>query len=263
MGLKYQNWSDQCCDKVSLTQSQLTLEVTRAENRPKCTCLCCNNVHLHHTKLTRENFVSLDSWQIFLGRVYFSLRRFGDRFFAVEFTKHVIQLLPIFGRFYYVLMNECMHQFIKSTPPYMQYQKKALWVANLPKINHRMCWKYQHWNDHCCDKVSLTQCLLCVSQTSACYFPDEGASWAFGPFTVKTVSVETINTDVTIRNLTVTYNKKVSCQVTNTSGNLFIHIFQANNLQEWTPTGEVISWKCVFYSYDYWTFPRISSAFCL
>ena len=22
----------------------LTLEVTRAENRPKCTCLCCNNV---------------------------------------------------------------------------------------------------------------------------------------------------------------------------------------------------------------------------
>ena len=114
----------------------LTLQVTRAENRPKCTCLCCNNFHFHHTKLTRENFVSLDSWQIFLDRVYFSLRWFSDRFFAVEFKKHVIQLLPIFGRFYYVLMNEFTHPFIKSTPPHIRYQKKALWVANLPKINH-------------------------------------------------------------------------------------------------------------------------------
>ena len=83
----------------------LTLEVTRVENWPKCTCLCCNNFHFHHTKLTRKNSVSLDSPQIFLYRVYFSLSRFSDRFFAVEFKKHVIQLLP-------------------------------LWVANLPKINH-------------------------------------------------------------------------------------------------------------------------------
>ena len=107
--------------------------MNRAENRPKCACLCCNNFHFHHTKLTRENFVSLDSWQIFLDRVYFSLRRFSDRFFV--FKKHMIQL-PIFGRFYYVLMNEFMHPFIKSTPPHIRYQKKALWVANLPKINH-------------------------------------------------------------------------------------------------------------------------------
>ena len=110
--------------------------MTRAENRPKCTCLCCNNFHFHHTKLTRENLVSLDSWQIFLDRIYFSLCRFSDRFFAVEFKKHVIQLLPIFGRFYYVQMNEFTHPFIKSTHPHIQYQKKALWVANLPKINH-------------------------------------------------------------------------------------------------------------------------------
>ena len=55
------------------------------------------------------------------------------------FKKHVILLLPIFGRFYYVLMNEFMHQFIKSTPPHMQYQKKALWVANMPK-----CDKYDY-----------------------------------------------------------------------------------------------------------------------
>ena len=36
-------------------------------------------------------------------RVYFSLHRFSDRFFTIEFTKHVILLLPIFGRFYYAL----------------------------------------------------------------------------------------------------------------------------------------------------------------
>ena len=113
----------------------LTLQVTRAENRPKCTCLCCNNFHFHHAKLTRENLVSLDSWQIFLDRVYFFLT-FSDWFFAVEFKKHVIQLLPIFGRFYYVQMNEFTHPFIKSTPQHIRYQKKALWVANLPKINH-------------------------------------------------------------------------------------------------------------------------------
>ena len=39
----------------------LTLQVTRAKNRPKCTCLCCNNFNFHHTKLTWENLVSLDS----------------------------------------------------------------------------------------------------------------------------------------------------------------------------------------------------------
>ena len=46
-------------------------------------------------------------------------------------------------------------------------------------------------------------------QTAACYFPDEGAIWAFGPLTVKTVSLKTVNSDVTIRSLTVANNKKV------------------------------------------------------
>jgi len=27
----------------------LTLQVTRAENRPNCTCLCCKKCHFHHT----------------------------------------------------------------------------------------------------------------------------------------------------------------------------------------------------------------------
>jgi len=43
--------------------------------------------------------------------------RFNDRLFTIKFTEHVMLLLPIFGRFYYALMNE----FIKSTPPHMQY----------------------------------------------------------------------------------------------------------------------------------------------
>ena len=33
-------------------------------------------------------------------------------------------------------MNEFTHPFIKSTPPHIWYQKKAVWVANLTKINH-------------------------------------------------------------------------------------------------------------------------------
>ena len=87
----------------SVIQDRLTLEVTMVENRPKCTCLCCNNFRFHHTKQTHENLVSLDSWQIFLDRVYFSLHRFSDKFFAVECQKHLIQLLPIFGRFYVLI----------------------------------------------------------------------------------------------------------------------------------------------------------------
>ena len=118
----------------------------------KCTCLGCNNFHYHHTKLIREHFVSLDSWQIFLDCVYFSMHRFSDRFFAVEFKKHVIQLLPIFGRFYYVLMNEFTHPFIKSTPRHMQYQKKALWVANLPKVHSA-----NHNRDFKCSVIDLAK----------------------------------------------------------------------------------------------------------
>ena len=75
----------------------------------------CYKFHFHHPKQTHENLLSLDSWQIFLDRVYFSLRRFSDRFYTVEFKKNVIQLMPIFGRFYYVLVNEFMQPFIKST----------------------------------------------------------------------------------------------------------------------------------------------------
>ena len=103
------------CKYIDYETVSLTLEVTRAENRPKCTCLCCNNFYFHHTKLTCENLVSLESWPIFLDCAYIFLHSFSDRFFAVEFKKHVIQLLPIFGRFYYVLMNKFMHSFIKST----------------------------------------------------------------------------------------------------------------------------------------------------
>ena len=35
--------------------------------------------------------------------VYFSLHRFGDRYFTIEFAKHVMLLPSIFGRFYNVL----------------------------------------------------------------------------------------------------------------------------------------------------------------
>ena len=44
-----------------------------------------SKIHFHHTKLTHENVVSLDSWQICLDRVYFSLHRFSDRFFTAKF----------------------------------------------------------------------------------------------------------------------------------------------------------------------------------
>ncbi|KAI0228027.1 Receptor-type tyrosine-protein phosphatase mu [Lamellibrachia satsuma] len=62
--------------------------------------------------------------------------------------------------------------------------------------------------DHKCKSIVMMNEVNPADVTSACYFPDEGASWAFGPFTVKTVSVETINSDVTIRSLTASYNKK-------------------------------------------------------
>ena len=84
----------------------LTLEVTRDEHRPKCSCHCCNHFHFHHTKLTREHLVSVDSRQIFLDRVYFSLPRFSDRIFAVKFKKHVIQSGDFTMSWW---MNLCIH----------------------------------------------------------------------------------------------------------------------------------------------------------
>ena len=120
-------------------------------------------IHFHHTKLTWETLISLDSWQIFLDRVYFSLHRFSDMFFTVEFTKDMIQLLPIFGRFYCVLMNEFTHPFIKSTPPHMRYQKKALWLANLPKINHMG--SVHSAKQNCDFKCSVINCAKLKSKT--------------------------------------------------------------------------------------------------
>jgi len=35
----------------------LSLEVTRAENQPRCTCLYCKKIHFHHKYLTREHLV--------------------------------------------------------------------------------------------------------------------------------------------------------------------------------------------------------------
>ena len=51
-------------------QDNLILEVTRAKNGPKCTCLYFNNFQFHDLKLTQEHLVSLDSGQIFIDCVY-------------------------------------------------------------------------------------------------------------------------------------------------------------------------------------------------
>lgn len=46
-------------------------------------------------------------------------------------------------------------------------------------------------------------------QTCACYYPVQAGSHTYGPFTIETVALDTNYPDLTIRDVTLAYNKKV------------------------------------------------------
>ena len=48
-------------------------------------------------------------------------------------------------------------------------------------------------------------------QTCACYYPVQAGSQTHGPFTVETRALDTTFTDITIRDMAVVSNKKVTC----------------------------------------------------
>ena len=78
--------------------------------------------------------------------VYFSL----CRFFTIEFTNHVMLLPPMFGRFYYALMKEFTHPFIKSTSPTHAVSKRSSVngqskLTKTLKIISRKVYKFMLW----------------------------------------------------------------------------------------------------------------------
>ena len=63
---------------------------------------------------------------------------------TIEFTKHVIQLPPIFGRFYYALMNEFTHPFIHKvyTPAHVVSKKSSEWPISVDSANQNCDYIY-------------------------------------------------------------------------------------------------------------------------
>jgi len=56
---------------------------------------------------------------------------------------------------------------------------------------------------------NLSMCLY-LFQTCACYYPQDVGSETYGPFAVETISIDTAAGDVTVRDFSLTYNKRVN-----------------------------------------------------
>ena len=46
-------------------------------------------------------------------------------------------------------------------------------------------------------------------QSCACYYPVQAGSQTYGPFTIETVALDSTYPDITVRDMTLTINKKV------------------------------------------------------